>query len=95
MTLPAHTATYQPYRSPWPVIHFFNALVHDPELALDFEQADANGKDAILEHFGLGRKHVALFTPSGPNRPLSNADVKAILDEARKEILAKLPANFW
>lgn len=87
---------YSLYTRDWPVLNFFNALVNDFVLAKEFDQASAGGKGEILRHFRLDPAlHLSLFTPSGAPLPLTEADIRKILDEAIKEILAKMPANFW
>ena len=97
MTLSSHIQeNYPQYTNNWPVLNFFNALVHDPQLAADFEQADPGGQDEILEYFGLDPNvHLALFTPPGPPRPLTEEEIRNILDVARQQIVDHMPSNFW
>lgn len=98
MTLPNHIQqNYPAYTRPWPVLNFFHALVHDPQLAKEFERADSPGKDEILRHFGLvPAQHIALFTPSGGvNVPLTDEDIRNVFDKARQEIVARMPSGFW
>jgi hypothetical protein len=97
MALPRHIKeNYKAYANNWPVLNFFNALVNDPQLAKDFEQADAAGQDEILIYFGLDPdEHLKLFTPPGSPRPLTEEEIRNILDVARREIVAKMPSNFW